>query len=69
MPLYEYVCSECGHEFELFVRSLSAQGPHSCPQCTSQKTSKRFSTFATSGAASGGAFSGTVPAPSCTGPV
>ena len=32
MPTYEYVCDECGHEFELF-QSMSASVKRKCPEC------------------------------------
>ena len=32
MPTYEYVCDECGHEFELF-QSMSASIKRKCPEC------------------------------------
>ena len=32
MPIYDYVCSSCGHRFEVF-RSLNKSGPHQCPLC------------------------------------
>ena len=32
MPIYDYVCSSCGHRFEVF-RGLNESGPHQCPLC------------------------------------
>ncbi|HYN48026.1 MAG TPA: FmdB family zinc ribbon protein [Candidatus Nanopelagicales bacterium] len=32
MPVYDYVCSSCGHRFEVF-RGLNEAGPHQCPLC------------------------------------
>ena len=45
MPIYEYICSDCGSEFEL-LRALSQAGEAaSCPSC--HKTAERkLSTFA-----------------------
>ena len=53
MPVYEYICSACGHAFEKLVRSSSAR-PR-CEKCGSRKPARQFSTFA----AHGGAASGT----------
>jgi putative FmdB family regulatory protein len=32
MPVYDYVCSGCGHRFEVF-HGLNEAGPHQCPLC------------------------------------
>jgi putative FmdB family regulatory protein len=32
VPVYDYVCSSCGHRFEVF-RGLNEAGPHQCPLC------------------------------------
>jgi len=40
MPIYEYVCSKCGHPFEALVRG--DERPR-CPQCGSQDLGKQFS--------------------------
>jgi len=32
VPIYDYVCSVCGHRFEIF-HGLNESGPHSCPLC------------------------------------
>ena len=32
MPTYEYVCSKCGHEFELF-QSIKEEPKRTCPKC------------------------------------
>ncbi len=32
MPIYDYVCSACGHRFEVF-HGLNETGPHQCPVC------------------------------------
>jgi len=40
MPIYEYVCRDCGHEFECLVRDNEKP---SCPSCGRRKLSKQFS--------------------------
>ena len=32
MPIYDYVCTSCGHEVEI-VHSVHGHGPSACPQC------------------------------------
>lgn len=44
MPIYEYVCPECGKEFEELVFSSTSQ--IKCPECGSTKPVKKMSTFA-----------------------
>lgn len=46
MPIYEYACTQCQHEFETLVRSGSVP---SCPRCQSTALSKQLSVFATAG--------------------
>jgi putative FmdB family regulatory protein len=45
MPVYEYVCQDCGHAFEALV--FGSERPH-CPTCEGARLEKQFSTFATS---------------------
>jgi putative FmdB family regulatory protein len=46
MPLYEYLCNECGDEFEKMVRFSEADQSPACPACKSQDTSKKISRIA-----------------------
>lgn len=43
MPLYEYSCKACAHQFELLVRT--GEIPE-CPACRAQELERRFSVFA-----------------------
>ncbi len=60
MPLYEYVCENCGTFFEYWLRSASSKEEIICPECESMAVNKKFSTFGVKGGAtsSGGSFSG-----------
>lgn len=40
MPLYDYVCRECEHEFEALVRD--GQKP-ACPSCGTKKLERKLS--------------------------
>lgn len=42
MPIFEYRCNKCGHEFEHLVFSSDKQGP-TCPKCRSSKVKKMMS--------------------------
>jgi putative FmdB family regulatory protein len=43
MPIYEYVCRKCHHEFEVLVRG--SERPQ-CPKCGDQKLDKLLSVSA-----------------------
>jgi putative FmdB family regulatory protein len=45
MPLYEYRCQDCQHDFELLVRQDTAL---ECPACHSHALEKQLSVFAVS---------------------
>jgi putative FmdB family regulatory protein len=44
MPIYEYVCCKCNHEFEELVFDRDAR--ITCPSCGSKKVNKCMSVFA-----------------------
>lgn len=52
MPIYEYVCEDCGEKFEKFVRSSLAKIELECPKCGSNQAKKAFSLFGTAGSGS-----------------
>ncbi len=56
MPLFEYVCADCGQSFEQLVLSTSQPADTSCPACHSQNVSKKISSFA-SRLSGGGSYS------------
>jgi putative FmdB family regulatory protein len=43
MPIFEYACRQCGHEFEAVV--LPSTTP-ACPECKSEDLEKQLSLFA-----------------------
>jgi len=43
MPIFEYICQECQHEFEALV---FGKGKASCPKCRSRKLEPQLSVFA-----------------------
>jgi len=45
MPIFEYICQQCEHEFETLV---FGRDKAKCPKCQSQKLSPQLSVFATS---------------------
>jgi putative FmdB family regulatory protein len=55
MPIFEFVCSQCGKPFEELVRFSSAASEVTCPACGSLEVKKQISVFA-SKVSGGGSF-------------
>jgi putative FmdB family regulatory protein len=49
MPLYEYVCLNCGKSFELLVDFSETKEQKECPSCKSNHTNRIISSFASLG--------------------
>jgi putative FmdB family regulatory protein len=62
MPLYEFQCTECDHDFEELVRSAVAVAEVQCPDCGSDHVRRKVSVFASKVSGGGGSFA---PAASC----
>lgn len=60
MPIFEYVCKECQHEFETLV---FGKDKAECPKCHSKKLEPQLSVFAVS--AKGGSGASTPAAGAC----
>ncbi len=45
MPLYEYVCLDCGTRFDVLRAIKEADSPISCKKCESERTSRKLSLF------------------------
>lgn len=46
MPIHEYLCQDCGEQFEKLVRGGDTP---ECPRCHSVSLEKKLSVFATAG--------------------
>jgi putative FmdB family regulatory protein len=46
MPIFEYVCQECDHQFEAIVQGSKKAR---CPKCESKKLEQQISRFGVSG--------------------
>ena len=57
MPIFEYACRACGHEFETLVRAADTP---SCERCASPELEKKLSVFAAQ--SNGGTAGGDAPA-------
>jgi putative FmdB family regulatory protein len=45
MPIYEYVCNDCGERFEILRSIKDADSPLLCNTCQSNKTHRALSVF------------------------
>ncbi len=45
MPLYEYVCDECGYHFDMLRPMSDADKPVACQKCNSALTHRVVSLF------------------------
>jgi putative FmdB family regulatory protein len=50
MPIYEYICKECHHQFEALVFGKEKAA---CPKCHAKKLEPQLSVFAVSAKVSG----------------
>ena len=46
MPIYEYLCQDCGSKFEKLVRRSSDAAELECPSCGQKHLRQELSTFA-----------------------
>lgn len=45
MPIYEYVCLDCGKRFEVLRAMKDADAPLNCEKCASEHTSRQLAVF------------------------
>ena len=65
MPIFEYICQECQHEFEALV---FGKDKAACPKCQSKKLAPQLSVFAVSAKGSATASMSAGPCGSCGDP-
>lgn len=56
MPLFEYVCTDCGNEFEKIVPT--SKTAVQCAKCASARVEKKLSVFSVAGGGSDPAWEG-----------
>ncbi len=64
MPIYEFVCEDCKHEFETLVRNRDEISSLTCPKCKSPRL-KRLMSVATAIVSDGGPSKPTVETHKC----
>jgi putative FmdB family regulatory protein len=65
MPIFEYICKGCDHQFEALVYG---EAKAKCPKCHGQKLAPQLSVFAVSAKASSSTGSSTGACGSCGDP-
>jgi len=65
MPLYEFICEDCGESFEELVMSANTANQVTCPHCKSDLVRKLISTFASKVGSGSGALIGYSSGNSC----
>lgn len=65
MPLYEYMCDDCGCKFELLRRFSQSDDPALCPHCERNHGRRLISTFAALSKGSDGVTSSVSGSSSC----
>jgi putative FmdB family regulatory protein len=53
MPVYEYICQECGYKFELSRHFYDSDEDLACPICEKRALERQFSTFSAGGLSCG----------------
>ena len=65
MPIFEYICQECQHEFEALV---FGKDKAVCPKCQSKRLAPQLSVFAVSAKSSAAPSTSAGPCGSCGDP-
>ena len=52
MPIYEYICQDCGEKYEKLIRSSVVKVELKCPQCGSDHGERTLSLFGAIGTSS-----------------
>jgi len=61
MPIYEYKCEACNHQFSVLQRIGAGNAGLVCEHCGTPKPAKQFSTFASGSGSSSSGFAASAP--------
>lgn len=65
MPIYTYVCKDCGEKFDLLVGVTSEKLELKCKNCGSKKIEKTLGTFSVGNPGDKSSSSGSCPTGTC----
>jgi putative FmdB family regulatory protein len=54
VPIFEYICKDCGTEFDDLVSIDNRDNPQQCPSCGSMNSERKISVFCASSGNDGG---------------
>jgi putative FmdB family regulatory protein len=60
MPIYEFRCEGCGHQFSLLLPMSQSNAECACPRCHAPGARRLISSFAALGSSGGGAECGPI---------
>ena len=58
MPVYTYICKDCGEKFDLLIGVISEKAELKCKKCNSKNIEKTLGTFSVRGSDSKSGSSG-----------
>ena len=58
MPIYSYVCKDCGHKFDLLVGVISEKPKLKCEKCSSKNIERLLGSFNVGSSGNKTGFSG-----------
>lgn len=61
MPIFEFICMDCGKEFERLVWKSSESNEIKCPECNSSHLEEKVSSFASVSEGGGSSLSNCTP--------
>jgi putative FmdB family regulatory protein len=64
MPVYTYLCKDCGKKFDLLLGMTKTKPEIICKSCGSKNVKKEFSSFSTPNSSDSG-YSGSCPTGTC----
>jgi len=65
MPIYSYICKNCGEGFDLLVGVTSDDTELKCKKCKSNDVKKIISSFSVGGVDNDSGYSGSCPTGTC----
>ena len=65
MPIFTYLCKDCGEKFDLLVGVVAEKQDLKCKKCSSKNIEKTFATFGVGSSSSNSSSSSSCPTGTC----